>query len=235
MPARASSGELEPNDHFRELPWGERSGPVEDGLKARYCDGVRVGKWSLDGRARGRRADDAPARHPGTFRSWALVVQAAAAEPAVAECRRRFDPGAAAGMPPHLTVLYPLTTYDHAVRGALTKALADHVPFHFELVQLGHFRHVVYLAPKPHEPFIRLTETTAECLGIAPYEGQFENVVPHVTVAMRRRLPRSVRQSLIARLPIPCEAQLVDVLGERGGRWTVVDSLPLGRHVSMTG
>lgn len=189
-----------------------------------YGEGVRAGGW-----LKSRRPESHRPRQTDRGTSWALVVRVEDVGPAVADCRRRFDPAAAVGMPAHVTVLYPLPTYDETLAGSLADVVGAHEAFAFELATLGHFRRVVYLCPKPAEPFVRLTEAAAACLDVAPYGGQFDRVVPHVTVAMRRRLPRGVRRALLSALPIRAVATAVDVLGAFDDRWTVVDSLPLGQ------
>lgn len=183
----------------------------------------RLRVWRARG---GRRARTAAG---GT---WALVIVVETAGPAVAACRQRFDPAAAAGVPPHVSVLYPLPGYDRTVAETLAGVLEDHPPFRYELAAFGRFPRVAYLVPEPREPFVRLTEATAACLGVSPYGGRHDRVVPHVTVATRRRLPRPVRRSLVAALPIAGEARSVEVLADVSGRWTVVDSLPLGGRPS---
>lgn len=199
-----------------------------------YGEAVHLGGWQREGWPKLGRHRTGASLAIAAADTRALVVLAESAGPVVADCRRRFDPAAAMGMPPHVTVLYPIPTYDATTATALGEALAEHPPFRYDLVALGSFGRVVYLAPEPYEPFVHLTEVAATCLGIEPYGGKFERVVPHVTVAMRRRLPASVRRSLTTALPIAGEAKSVDVLGEIDGRWTVVDSFPLGERVTAT-
>lgn len=168
---------------------------------------------------------DREPRAAGAACAFVIVVESVG--PVVTACRQRFDRDAAAGMPPHITVFYP-HQYDRSIGEAVGAALADHDPFHFELVALGRFPDVVYLQPEPREPFVRLTQTLSACLGALPYEGRFETVVPHVTVATRRWLPRSATRALAGALPITGEATSVDVLADVGGQWSILDSLPLG-------
>lgn len=151
--------------------------------------------------------------------------------PAVQECRRRFDPGAVAGMPAHVTVLYPVPADRLGSCRALAEALARHDPFGYTLSSIGHFPGVFYLAPDPSEPFVRLTETVAACLEVAPYGGRFGEVVPHVTVALRQRLPAGTRRALERSLPISGTVRSVELLRQGEGGWHVATTLPLGRPV----
>jgi 2'-5' RNA ligase len=161
----------------------------------------------------------------------ALVVRASQAVAEVEECRRRFDPAARQAMPAHITVLYPFVTADEYgphIRTALAGVLAEHPPFDYSLCTLGRFPGVVYLAPEPAQPFVELTEAIAGRLGLPPYGGRFDTVVPHLTVAMGRRLPRRHTRALRAALPIRSEARTIEVLAEEDRGWALVDSLPLG-------
>lgn len=162
----------------------------------------------------------------------ALAVRVDRAGAAVDRCRQRFDPGATAGMPPHVTVLYPAPPDRRQLEDALLGLLAEHDPFRFELTTIGHFPGVWYLCPQPAEPFVRLTEAVAARLGTPPYGGRFGQIVPHLTVAHRRRLPSWARRGLERSLPIVCEARTVDLLHHGDGGWRVAASLALGRDGS---
>lgn len=161
----------------------------------------------------------------------ALVVRVPEPMAEVEECRRRFDPAARQAMPPHITVLYPFVPRDEygpETRATLAGVVAEHPPFDYALSTLGRFPGVVYLAPEPSRPFVELTEAIAGRLGLPPYGGRFDTVVPHLTVAMRRRLPRRYARALRATLPIRSEARTIEVLAEEDRGWALVDSLPLG-------
>jgi len=161
----------------------------------------------------------------------AVVVVVEAPGPAVDACRHRYDPGARAGMPPHVTVLYPVPDPGRGADGlgeTLGPVLVGHPPFRFWLRAIGRFPGVVYLTVDPSEPFVDLTEAVGDALGIAPYGGAFDQVVPHLTVAARRRLPRRVVRSLEEDLPIEAVARDVRVLAQSDGGWTQRCALPLG-------
>ena len=167
----------------------------------------------------------------GAGHETALLVRMPHAVPAVENCRRQFDPAARQAMPPHVTVLYPFVPQDRylEVRAALAGVLAEHEPFDYSLVAVRSFPGVIFLAPEPVAPFVHLTESVAGRFGLAPYDGRFETVVPHLTVALRRRrLPRRHELALRASLPIPSTATSVEVLADTGGHWALVDSVPLG-------
>jgi 2'-5' RNA ligase len=85
----------------------------------------------------------------------------------------------------------------------LSKLLASFSPFETALAETARFRGLLYLNPEPREPFIEITEALAEAFPeFPPYGGEFDEVVPHVTVAQAdgqvlaaasESLPRSCR------------------------------------------
>lgn len=168
------------------------------------------------------------ARTGGT--ELAVVVVVDGLGDAVEACRERYDPGARGGMPPHVTVLYPVPSDDRTVdllQDTLSQVLVAHQPFSFRLRTIGEFPGVVYLAPEPAAPFVRLTEDLSSALGIAPYGGRFDTVVPHLTVA-QHRVPRRVMRVLEAALPIEVRANEVRVFGQVDGTWSQRCAVSLG-------
>jgi hypothetical protein len=79
-------------------------------------------------------------------------------------------------------------------------------PFGFALTRVGRFPGVLYLAPEPAGPFVRLTtECNARWPDFAPYGGAHDQVVPHLTVAEGPE-PAGLAEELERRLPIQTEA-----------------------------
>jgi 2'-5' RNA ligase len=119
--------------------------------------------------------------------STALLVPVAEAEPLVGSLRKEHDPSAAAGVPAHVTVMVPFLPpqeLDAGLISELRAMLADIQPFAFRLAAVGWFaRSVLYLAPEPPEPFIAITELVSHQFGTAPYSGEYDTIVPHLTVA----------------------------------------------------
>jgi 2'-5' RNA ligase len=117
----------------------------------------------------------------------ALIVKLPEAEPLVGPWRDRYDSSAAAGVPAHLTVLYPFlpeSRLDPDVLNALDELIGAHAPFEVRFAHCGRFPDVLYLAPDPDLPFRALTEAVAARWPEAPpHGGQFDDVVPHLTVA----------------------------------------------------
>jgi 2'-5' RNA ligase len=90
-----------------------------------------------------------------------LVALVPEAEALVKPFRDRYDPSAAAGMPAHVTLLYPFKLpdeLDDALLANLRHCFARFAPFRFALTSISRFPvEVLYLAPEPDEPFRRLT------------------------------------------------------------------------------
>jgi 2'-5' RNA ligase len=117
----------------------------------------------------------------------ALVILVPEAEALVKAFRDKYDPAAAAGMPAHVTVLYPFKNLEHIgedVMAVLHSLFSHHPCFRFALGALQRFPTVLYLAPHPATPFQALTRAVADRYPeTPPYDGAFSNIVPHLTIA----------------------------------------------------
>ena len=97
--------------------------------------------------------------------------------------------GWAKGIPAHITLCYPFIPpqqVDDRSTERLTALLRGTAPFPFRFTRTNRFPAALWLAPEPCEPFRDLTETL--CLGfpsVRPYGGQFDRVIPHLTIADR--------------------------------------------------
>jgi 2'-5' RNA ligase len=96
-----------------------------------------------------------------------------------------FD--AAAGVPAHLTLLYPFVAperLDCSVRRTLAAVAASHPAFDYSLTGQATWPDTVYVAVDPVEPFVRLQVALAQAFPAFPIYGRdagFE-FVPHVTI-----------------------------------------------------
>ncbi|MFC7533104.1 2'-5' RNA ligase family protein [Actinoplanes sp. GCM10030250] len=169
--------------------------------------------------------------------SSALVVLIPEAEPAVAALRSRLDRAAAWGMPAHVTVLYPFLPPQELtppVLAAVRNVTAGLPPFFLTLDRVGWFgERVLWLSPEPAEPFRELTHRLAARFPRArPYNGEFADVVPHLTVG-RDHPPADLRAAATEaeqHLPIHAWVSTVQLLvgrAEPGGSWTTVADFPL--------
>jgi hypothetical protein len=113
----------------------------------------------------------------------ALVVLVPEAEALVKPFRDRYDPSAAAGMPAHITLLYPFKSpdeLDDAVLADLRHCFARFAPIRYALASTRRFPvDVLYLAPEPDEPFRRLTLAIWERYpDTPPYGGKWPDIIP---------------------------------------------------------
>jgi 2'-5' RNA ligase len=171
----------------------------------------------------------------------ALIVEVPAAEPLVARFRAQFDPSAAAGVPAHVTVLYPfLSPSDLTAAGlrTLTRLFRDMAPFDAKLTRIRSFPGVLYLAPAPARPFQRLTQLVNTCFPQAPpYGGRFADIVPHLTVAdvgsskVLAEIDADFRAAAAGRLPIRVSISTVALFVRHDGRWRRRRVFRLGRAI----
>jgi 2'-5' RNA ligase len=168
------------------------------------------------------RADIAIVRRLLEGATTSLIVPVAVADPLLHESSR--EPG----LPAHITVLYPFLTtkaIDDATGLALASVVEDVAAFEFVLSEIRRFPGVVYLAPEPATPFIALTEALVERWpSNPPYEGAFDEITPHLTVAYGESVP----ESLAAQLPVAARAEEVWLMSRVAGRWVQRRRFPLG-------
>ena len=145
------------------------------------------------------------------------------------------DPVASAGVPAHVTVIVPwlppseITPDDLA---ELEVVLAEVDPFDFTLTRADWFgRRVLWVAPEPVEPFLKLTHRLADHFNTPPWDDEFDEVVPHLTVAHASDGVElaAVAADIESRLPLRCRAEAVWVMVSGGMRWELVHQTPLGR------
>ncbi|GID28062.1 2'-5' RNA ligase family protein [Paractinoplanes brasiliensis] len=168
----------------------------------------------------------------------ALIVTVAEAEPYVAACRERYDRAASWGVPAHITVLYPFlapAVIDEPVLGGLRQAAASVPAFFCTLAEVCWFAdRVVWLAPRPAQPFLALTAAvTARFPAAQPYQGQFDEVVPHLTLGHDHPAGElaAAARAVGEHLPIHARVtamRLVTGVPEQGLSWSVREEFALG-------
>jgi hypothetical protein len=158
-----------------------------------------------------------------------LIVEVPEAEPAVGLYRERLDASAPLGVPAHITVLFPFmppAEIDSGVLARLGRLFADISGFGFRLEHTDWFGdEVLWLAPRDPGPFRALTRRVYQVFPeFPPYQGQFDDPVPHLTVGHGHPLSdlRAVEESVQADLPIAGCAIAVTLMTQQsaGGRWT---------------
>lgn len=142
------------------------------------------------------------------------------------------------GIPPHVTLLYPFAPADEleSALPLLQAILVRQEPFTFELSELRTFPRTIWLAPEPAAPFVALTKAIEAAFPTYPHwEGVFEEVIPHLTLAdgvepveLEPTLAR-LRTLVGPLLPVQVAADQATVLTEQpGGHWATVTRVPLG-------
>ncbi|WP_327255242.1 2'-5' RNA ligase family protein [Streptomyces sp. NBC_01244] len=157
----------------------------------------------------------------------ALIVRIPEAEPAVRDWRDRIDPAAraGAGVPAHVSVLYPFlqeSLIDASVHAGIAAALRPHLAFDLRFEGTGRFPGMLYLAPEPDAPLRRLTlAVTERWPQVRPYGGRYPDPVPHLTVAQRAREADldAAEADLRGRLPLTTRVRAVDLVAFDGTAW----------------
>jgi 2'-5' RNA ligase len=150
--------------------------------------------------------------------------------------RMEHDPSAAAGIPPHLTLMFPFippTDLSVLKIDALEKLINLAEPFDFTLTRVSEFEQgVVYLEPAPAAPFVSLTREIGRQFGLQPFGGEFgDEPVAHLTVAqyaapsMRKQIADTLRPVLPIALRA-VEAWLMTGSNLRG--WELLRQMRLG-------
>ncbi len=103
------------------------------------------------------------------------------------------------GIPPHVTLLFPCPNEPDEI----AEVLAGVPAFEAEFRELRRFpQGVVYVAPDPETPFRELTGRLVERFpDWLPFRGEFEEVVPHLTVAWGEKLDEAEEAVAVA-LPL---------------------------------
>jgi hypothetical protein len=171
-----------------------------------------------------------------TARACAIIVEVPEAEPVVASHRTRLDSHARFGVPAHVTLLFPfappaLIGEDRMRR--IGEVVASVPWFDYQLIRTDWFdTQVLWLAPDDSRPFLSLTaRLSAAFPDWPPYGGQFDQVVPHLTVADHHALVdmQAAERAVQPHLPIRAVARNVSLFAEHeSGRWARAGTFALG-------
>lgn len=158
------------------------------------------------------------------------------ADPVVGRHRALLDASAPLGIPAHITVLFPFLlpgAIDGAVLAELEHLFASVSRFSFRLDDTAWFGDdVLWLAPRDPGPFRALTQRVFGAFpAFPPFQGQFEDVVPHLTVGHGRPLNdlHTAEESIQAHLPIDSRATAVTLMTQQsaGEQWIKAAIFPL--------
>lgn len=115
----------------------------------------------------------------------------------------------------------------------LSALLGRFPSFPFRLARTGRFPGVLYLDPEPAARFRELTEAlVARWPESPPYEGAYDEVVPHLTVVESGAETDGLEAEVVRRLPIEAVAGQVWLLRQHRGRWGVRARFPLAAPAS---
>jgi 2'-5' RNA ligase len=154
------------------------------------------------------------------------------AEPLVSRWRAQYDSSAAQGMPAHITLLYPFLPQRRLtddVIARLGELCAGQPALEVVFRRTARFPEVLYLDPEPADGLRELTLTLAGHWPEAPpYNGQFDEIIPHLTVAqgVGGDVLDMVEGELSAGLPLAVRLEQAHLFVFDGTRWRAGACLP---------
>jgi 2'-5' RNA ligase len=159
----------------------------------------------------------------------ALVIAIEDSEPFDAVRRELMPAEVAAGIPFHVTVLYPFGELADDARAFFTVRR----PFEFSLTRIAAWPRVVYAAPEPdNELRALMRDVCARFPDWPAYGGVHGEVVPHATLGEDvdgRAVRGELERRLAPHLPHRCQARDVSLLEEFApGRWRERERFVLG-------
>ena len=161
----------------------------------------------------------------------ALIVPMAGVDPVVRPIRQALHGSGDAGMPAHVTLMYPfvpLTEVDETVRAQLRGLFARFSPFRATFRRAVRMDGLLYLEPEPGEAFMALYEgVRAAWPSLLPYEGKYgTDYTPHLSIAYGedgRIDPNGffgpMEQALAPHLPLQAEAEAAWLVVRRDDHW----------------
>lgn len=164
----------------------------------------------------------------------AVIVTVPEAEPVVGGWRMQHTFDAPLGIPSHVTVLFPFVPSKRVVEveERVAELVAAAPEFDLLFARTARFTDVLYLDPEPAQPFLELTGAiAAEWPEHPPYEGAFETVIPHLTVAESEdsALLERIADEVKPQLPIETRVREASLFVEDdAGHWHEHSRVPLG-------
>jgi len=159
-----------------------------------------------------------------------LTIMVPEADAFVRSFRARYESLKGHEVPAHITVNHPFCPKKETVPQleAILVDLFSTIPaFKFALTEVRRFPETLYLAPEPDEAFRALINAVTERFPESPpYEGQYEDIVPHLTVAYLEdgEEIEAMAEALEAAadvLPITGEINSVQLIEKIAGQWSV--------------
>lgn len=167
----------------------------------------------------------------------ALVILVPEAEDLVGRYRMKYDHAAAVGVPAHITLLWPFippTLITVGDRKQLTELFSSYPRFETSLAEVQRFPDVLYLAPEPNDKIFKLIQLiAAKFPEYPPYGGQFDEVIPHLTIAqsddaeLLKKIHREISPAAHQSLPIHKKVTEISLLEQSIGYWKQTQTFPL--------
>lgn len=158
------------------------------------------------------------------------MLLAPALEARIADIRARHDPAARQGMPAHVTLLYPFmdpVRIGPDARGRLAEVVRGFDAFDLTFHRVGRFPEVLWIAPEPAPAVLAMVRALAAAFpDFPPYGGEFETVIPHVTVAQGQGLDLGALEPELRRRldpPVRERVEAVSLFTTVRRRWREVD------------
>lgn len=118
------------------------------------------------------------------------------------------------GIPLHVTILYPFVpprALDTEVIRTIESVLHGRTAFRYQLTRVDSFPTARYLVIEPPEPFLELIAAFERAWPQYPrYGGQFATTIPHVTIAVGRRMD-DIDPRVQAHLPVHLVAHHIEL------------------------
>jgi len=151
----------------------------------------------------------------------ALLITVSGMLQVIRDTRLRLDPAAGLGVPEHVTVMYPFLHPDdvgEAIVDRLEKICSETAGFEFSLTEVRWFGEaVVWLAPRPEDPFRRLSMLVEREFGTRPYGGADDEITPHLTIGDRGPVDQMhAAQDVVAPF-LPIHARAAELALFQGG------------------
>lgn len=169
----------------------------------------------------------------------ALILIIPEAEDLVAPYRLQHDPGAALGIPAHITTLYPFLPPDQisdSLLNELAELFAHQAPIQVRFEATARFPGVLYLDPLPREPLLKLINTVSGAFpNYPPYGGIYPEIKPHLTVAQSKdpalldQLEAEIEELGREAFPITSRVSEVTLFTQHPVGWSPLAHFPLGK------
>lgn len=133
-----------------------------------------------------------------------------------------------------MTVLYPFlkpTEITPTVLEILSHTIGRYEAFAASLAEVAWFGDsVCWLKPEPAQRFRELTLAVCEAFpGFKPYGGEYDDVVPHLTVGHDHPLPvlQAAAQDVTTALPVHASVTHVRLMARTEANWYTLCDFPL--------